>query len=72
MQVNPLQDFGLWTLHFFAYIMRHFAASEAGNWVHFKRIQVLSSSQFSTWHFAFIFYLWIIFTHSSPKFSEAR
>jgi hypothetical protein len=35
--------------------MRHFAAPEAGNWVLFDRIQVLSSSQINTWHFAFNF-----------------
>jgi hypothetical protein len=53
--------------------MRHFAAPEAGNWVLFDRIQVLSSSQINTWHFAFIFLsLVYYFIHSSPKFSEAR
>ena len=72
MQVNPLQDFGLWTLHFFAYIMRHFAASEAGNWVHFKRIQVLSSSQFRLGILSLFSISGLLFTHSSPKFSEAR
>jgi hypothetical protein len=60
MQVNPWLDFGLWTLRFFAYIMRHFAAPEAGNWVVFDRIQVLSSSQIKLGSLPLFFYLWFI------------
>jgi len=49
--------------------MRHFAAPEAGNWVLFDRIQVLSLSQINTWHFAFIFLSLDYYSlKSSPKF----
>jgi hypothetical protein len=40
--------------------MRHFAAPEAGNWVLFARIQVLSSSQIKLGSLPLFFYLWFI------------